>query len=123
MFIRWDRSYIREEIRLWKIMWKLPFPALVLTMLETTITNLRYPVAYASLFLMIHLSMQDPWTILRLLLSIGLVSIFYTLFFLHSERSREFLFGVLYAYFYFLSLLWIFPYALVTMRNRAWMTR
>jgi hyaluronan synthase len=123
MFIRWDRSYIREEIRLWKIMWKLPFPALVLTMLETTITNLRYPVAYASLFLMVHLSMQDPWTILRLLLSIGLVSIFYTLFFLHSERSREFLFGVLYAYFYFLSLLWIFPYALVTMRNRAWMTR
>jgi hyaluronan synthase len=123
MFLRWDRSYIREEIRLWKIMWKLPFPALVLTMLETTITNLRYPVAYASLLLMIHLSVQDPWTILRLLISIGLVSIFYTLYFLQSERSREFLFGVLYAYFYFLSLLWIFPYALVTVRNRAWMTR
>jgi hyaluronan synthase len=123
MFLRWDRSYIREEIRLWKIMWKLPFPALVLTMLETIITNLRYPVAYASLLLMIYLSVQDPWTILRLLISIGLVSIFYTLYFLHSERSREFLFGVLYAYFYFLSLLWIFPYALVTVRNRAWLTR
>ncbi len=123
MFIRWDRSYIREEIRLWKIMWKLPFPALVLTMFETTITNLRYPVAYGSFFLMIYLSVQDPWTIVRLLLSIGLVSIFYTLYFLHSERSREFLFGVLYAYFYFLSLLWIFPYALVTVRNRGWLTR
>jgi hyaluronan synthase len=123
MFLRWDRSHIREEIRLWKIMWKLPFPALVLTMLETIITNLRYPVAYASLLLMIYMSVQDPWTILRLLISIGLVSIFYTLYFLHSERSREFLFGVLYAYFYFLSLLWIFPYALVTVRNRAWLTR
>ncbi len=123
MFIRWDRSYIREEIRLWKIMWKLPFPALVLTILETTITNLRYPVAYGSLFLMIALSLQDPWTIVRLLLSIGLVSVFYTLYFFQSERSREFLFGVLYAYFYFLSLLWIFPYALVTVRNRAWLTR
>jgi len=123
MFLRWDRSYIREEIRLWKIMWKFPFPALVLTMLETTISNLRYPVAYASLLLMVYMSVQDPWTILRLLISIGLVSIFYTLYFLHSERSREFLFGVLYAYFYFLSLLWIFPYALVTVRNRAWLTR
>lgn len=123
MFLRWDRSYIREEVRLWKIMWRLPFPALVLTMLETTITNLRYPVAYGSLALMVYLSLQDPWTIARLLLSIGLVSIFYTLYFLHSERSREFLFGVLYAYFYFLSLLWIFPYALVTVRNRAWLTR
>lgn len=123
MFLRWDRSYIREEIRLWKIMWKLPFPALVLTMLETTITNLRYPVAYASLLMMLYLSLQDPWTVVRLLISIGLVSLFYTLYFLHSERSREFLFGVLYAYFYFLSLLWIFPYALVTLRNRAWLTR
>jgi len=43
MFLRWERSYIREEIRLWKITCKLPFPAMVLTMLETTITNLRYP--------------------------------------------------------------------------------
>lgn len=123
MFLRWDRGYIREEIRLWKIMWKLPFPALVLTMLETTITNLRYPVAYGSLMLMISLSVQDPWTILRLLISIGLVSVFYTLYFLQSERSREFFFGVLYAYFYFLSLFWIFPYALATVRNRAWLTR
>jgi hyaluronan synthase len=123
MFLRWDRSYIREEIRLWKIMWRLPFPALVLTMLETTITNLRYPVAYASLLLMIYMSVQDPWTILRLLISIGLVSIFYTLYFLHSERSREFLFGVLYAYYFFFSLIWIFPFALVTVRNRGWLTR
>lgn len=123
MFLRWDRSYIREEIRLWKIMWKLPFPSFVLTMLETTITNLRYPVAYASLFLMVYMTIQDPWTIVRLLLSIGLVSLFYTLYFLHSERSREFLFGIIYAYFYFMSLLWIFPYALVTVRNRRWLTR
>ncbi|WP_455387943.1 glycosyltransferase family 2 protein [Petrachloros mirabilis] len=123
MFLRWDRSYIREEIRLWKIMWKLPVPALVLTILETTITNLRYPVAYATLLLMVTLSLQDPLTILRLFISIGLVSFFYTLYFLHSERSREFLFGILYAYFYFLSLLWIFPYALVTVRTRGWLTR
>jgi len=51
---------------------------------------------------MVYLGVQDPWTIVRLLISIGVVSVFYTLHFLHSERSREFLFGVLYAYFYFL---------------------
>ncbi|MDP2382223.1 MAG: glycosyltransferase [Nitrospirota bacterium] len=123
MFLRWERSYIREEIRLWKIMWTLPFPAMVLTLIETTVTNLRYPVAYSSLVLMIYLSLQDPWTILRLLLSIGLVSLSYTLYFLHSERSREFLYGVLYGYFSFFSLFWIFPYALITLRNRSWLTR
>lgn len=123
MFLRWDRSYIREEIRLWRIMWRLPFPALALTLLETTITNLRYPVAYSSLALMVYLSVQDPLTIVRLLLSIGVVSIFYSLYFLYSERSREFFFGVYYAYFHFVSLFWIFPYALLTVRNRSWMTR
>jgi hyaluronan synthase len=123
MFLRWERSNIREELRLWKIMWKLPFPALALTMIESTVTNLRYPVAYGSLVLLIHLSVQDPLTLLRLLISIGVVSVFYTLYFLHSERSREFLFGVLYAYFSFFGLFWIFPYALVTVRNRSWLTR
>ena len=123
MFLRWDRSYIREELRLWMILWRLPFPALALTLIETMITNLRYPVAYSSLGLMVYLSIQDPLTIVRLLMSIGIVSIFYSLYFLHSERSREFFYGILYAYFHFLSLLWIFPYALATVRNRSWMTR
>lgn len=44
MFLRWERSSIREEIRLWKIMWRFLFPAMVLAMIETTVTNLRYPV-------------------------------------------------------------------------------
>lgn len=123
MLLRWDRSYIREELRLWKIMWRLPLPALLLTLLETIITNLRYPVAYSSLALMFYLCVQDPWTIVRFVLSIGVVSLFYTLYFFHSERSREFLFGIAYVYFYIVSLVWIFPYAVVTVRNRAWMTR
>jgi len=123
MFLRWDRSYIREELRLWKIMWKLPFPAMVLTLLETTITNLRYPVAYSSLGLMAYLTLQDPLTILRVFVSLGAISAFYSLYFLQSERSREFFFGVLYAYFHLLTMMWIFPYALATLRNRSWMTR
>jgi hypothetical protein len=90
MLLRWDRSYIREEIRLWKIMWRLPFPALVLVMLETTITNLRYPVAYGSLLLVVYLTVQDPWTIVRLLLSIGLISICYTLYFFTANARESF---------------------------------
>ena len=96
---------------------------MALTLIETTVTNLRYPVAYSSQGLMLYLSVQDPLTVVRLLISIGIVSIFYSLYFLHSERFREFFYGVLYAYFHFVSLLWIFPYALATVRNRSWMTR
>ena len=91
---------------------------MVLTMIETTVTNLRYPIAYGSLVLLIYLSVQDPWTILRLLLPIGLVSLSYTFYFLHSERSSEFLYG----WFCFFSLFWIFPYAPATVRNQSWLT-
>jgi hypothetical protein len=68
---------------------------------------------------MIYLSVQDPWTILRLLPSIGLMSLSYMLYFLHSERSRESPYG----YVSFFSFFWIFPYAPATVRNRSWLTR
>ncbi|MEJ2700708.1 MAG: glycosyltransferase family 2 protein, partial [Desulfuromonadales bacterium] len=60
MFLRWDRSYIREEIRLLKIMWKLPVHSLLLTMVDKTITNLRFPVAYVTSALLVFLAIHDP---------------------------------------------------------------
>jgi len=124
MYLRWDRSYIREELRLLSsIVWKLPLPALLLTLLEKSITNLRYPVGYLSLALLVTLSISDPWTLVRVLISIGLASLFYTLYFLRSERSWEFFYGVAYAYFSAFTLLWVFPFALLTLRSRSWMTR
>ena len=123
MFLRWDRSYIREEIRLLRIMWRLPLSSLLITFIEKTTTNLRYPVAIASIVLMVMLSLQDPFTILRVFIAIGLTSTFFMLYFLRSERSKEFLFGILYGYFSCFALFWVFPYALLTLRNRSWMTR
>ena len=101
MFLRWDRSYIREELRLLKIMWRLPLSSLVLTFIEKLTTNLRYPVAYLSLALMVMLNLQDPFTLVRVLIAIGLTSTFFMLYFLRSERSKEFLYGILFGYFAF----------------------
>jgi hyaluronan synthase len=55
--------------------------------------------------------------------AIGLVSTFYMLYYLRSERSWDFLYGILYGYFSFFALSWIFPYAVVTVRARGWLTR
>jgi hyaluronan synthase len=51
------------------------------------------------------------------------MSTFYMLYYLRSERSADLLYGILCAYFAFFSLFWIFPYALLTLRARSWMTR
>jgi hyaluronan synthase len=123
MFLRWDRSYIREEIRLLKIMWKLPVHSLLLTMVDKTITNLRFPVAYITSALLVFLAIHDPYTVVRVLVSIGLTSAFFMLYFLKIERSKEFLYGILFGYFSFFFLFWVFPFALMTVRNRSWMTR
>lgn len=123
MFLRWDRSYIREELRFARIVWKRPLLSRALALYESTITNLRYPVGYASIALWVVNALTDPATLVRMLLAIMVVSLVYVLYYLRSERSWDFVFGILYAYFSFFALTWIFPYAALTVRARGWLTR
>jgi hyaluronan synthase len=123
MFLRWDRSYIREEFRFARIVWSRPFWSRALSLYESVITNLRYPVGYASIALWAMNALNDPGSILRMLLAIMVVSLVYVLYYLRSERSWDFVFGILYAYFSFFALTWIFPYAALTLRARGWLTR
>ena len=97
--------------------------ALLMTIIDKTITNLRFPISLLAIALMVAMSIEDPWIILRFLLVIGLTAFFYMLYYLKSERNWEFAYGILYTYFSAFTLFWIFPYALLTLRSRSWMTR
>lgn len=123
MFLRWDRSFLREELRFMRIVWLRPWRWRVIALADTFITNLRYPVIYATLGLMLLGIAEDPEVLLRVLVVIGLMSLLYTLYYLRSERSTDFVYGIAYSYFAFFMLTWIFPYAVLTMRRRGWLTR
>ncbi|MEJ2697054.1 MAG: glycosyltransferase [Candidatus Sulfobium sp.] len=123
MFLRWDRSYVREEIRLARIVWRRSPKACVIAFSDLLIKNLRYPIGYATLVLLVLISVSDPTTVLRLMFAIGVMALFNMFYYLRSERSWDFLYGVLYAYFSFFALFWIFPWAVLTVRSRSWMTR
>jgi len=123
MYLRWDRSYIREELRFAKIVWKRPLKSMLIALVDNVITNLRYPVGYIILALLVTATISDPSTLLRVLFAIGFMSTFYSLYYLHSERSWNVVYGIAYAYFSFFTLFWIFPYALLTVRARSWLTR
>ncbi len=123
MYLRWDRSYIKEELRFAAIVWKRPLVPRLISIFDQVITNLRFPVSYFSLLLVIALTIADPSTLLRLLLVMGMTSLLNMLYYLHSERSWDFIYGVLYSYFAFFTLVWIFPAAVFTVRSRSWMTR
>jgi hyaluronan synthase len=123
MFLRWDRSYVREEIRLARIVWLRRPKARLITLSDLVIKNMRYPIGYATLAILVRMSVTDPTTVLRLLFAIGIMALFNMFYYLRSERSWDFLYGVLYAYFSFFGLFWIFPWAVLTVRSRSWMTR
>jgi hyaluronan synthase len=123
MYLRWERSYIKEELRLFRVLWKRPLLSRLITLVDVCVRNLRFPISYAVLGLLVFMCVNDPATIVRLLLSIGLMSFLYTLYYFRSERSWDFIYGILYSYFSVLTLFWIFPYALFSVRSRAWLTR
>jgi hyaluronan synthase len=123
MFLRWDRSYIREEIEFLRIVWKRPWRSRVIALCDRVITNLRHPVNYASLILIATLVADKPAIIFRVLAAIGVVALFNMIYYLRTERSKNFLYGICYSYFAFFGLSWILPYSALTLRSRSWLTR
>lgn len=123
MFLRWERSYIREEFRFARLVWRRPLLSRVCALYEASVTNLRLPVAYVAMGLWAMNAASDPTALGRMLFAIASVSTLYSLYFLRSERSWDFVYGIVYSFFAFFALSWILPYAAVTVRSRGWLTR
>jgi hyaluronan synthase len=123
MFLRWDRSFVREEIRFARVVWKRPPLFRFVALLDCLINDLRYPAALLTVGLMGAALVSDPLVLWRMLAAIGMAAFIYSLFYLHSERSFDIVYGVFFSYFSFFSLFWIFPFAVATVRARSWLTR
>jgi hyaluronan synthase len=123
MYLRWDRSQIRECIHFMRIVWTRSPSAMVISVIDMVITNLRYPIGWVSLALLAGFAVQDPTAMIRFLCVMALFSTLNMFYYWYTERSWLFPYGIIYSYFSFLTLLWIFPYALMTLRARTWGTR
>ena len=123
MLLRWNRSYIREEMRFALIVWKRPPLARLISLCDSFITNLRYPVALLTLILLVSAFFGDLLVLPRVLVAIGMISFVYSLYYLRSERSFNIVYGILYEFFSFFLLFWVFPWSLLTVRTRGWLTR
>jgi len=123
MFIRWDRSYVREELGFMRILWRRPLHARLIALFDRFVQNAGYPVQYASLFLLAPVVIHRPWTLPHILLGIGLMSMLKMTYYLRTERPLSLWYGVFFSYFALVALFWVFPYAAVTVRARSWLTR
>jgi hyaluronan synthase len=123
MFLRWNRSFIREEARLVLVLPHRPLLPRLMAIFDCTVTNLRYPVMGLAMGLLALAIAYHPLTLARLLVSMGLISGLYSLYYLRSERSMNFIYGIVFEYFSFFLMFWIFPWAFLTVRVRGWLTR
>ncbi len=124
MYLRWERSNIRESIILSTfILKKYRKKHRVLPFINFVIVNLRYPFQYyAIMFLFVNLVMY-PANIFRYLSVVGVISLVYMIYYIRAEKNSDFIYGVLYSYFSIFTLQWIFPYAVATLKSKSWMTR
>lgn len=123
MFLRWDRSHVREELRFLRIMWKRPAVPLAAAAAEKLVAALGLPVGGLLLGMLAVAAVADPTLLPRLLIVIGAGAAFSMLYYLYQERSMRFVHGILYSYFALFTLWWVFPYAVATVRSRSWGTR
>jgi len=123
MFTRWDRSYIVEGFSFAKFMFsRYRTKNRVLPAVNFMFEASRLAFTYVAIA---HLPfvLSRPDAVWRYIFAFLLAATSSALFYVYSERSFRFVYGVVYAVYAFLLLQWIFPWALITVRDERWGTR
>ena len=124
MFTRWDRSYIVEGFSFAGFMFsRYRTSNRVLPAVMFMITNVRLVLMYVGLASLPAIFIAKPIMAAHYLVAFSLGAAFSATYYLQTERSPRFLYGVLYAFCSLFVLQWTLPWALVTVRDERWGTR
>ncbi|MFW6129501.1 MAG: glycosyltransferase family 2 protein [Candidatus Aminicenantaceae bacterium] len=124
MYLRWTRSYIRESILFARFMFtRYRKKQRIMPVLDFFFLNILHPFHIFSLGLMIYSFVVFPVFIIRHLAFLVIVSFLLSLYYLRTNRSLTFLYGIPYAIITAFCLWWIVPYAALTMKSQSWLTR
>jgi hyaluronan synthase len=124
MFLRWDRGNFREALVQLSYMFTRYRPRRrLLPIVDFFIREIEFPLTCIYLPLLIFTFICYPVVILKFVSALGLVSLTRTFYYLREEQDADFLYGVIFCFYFFLLLRWVKPYALLTLRNGRWLTR
>ncbi|MBI4795628.1 MAG: glycosyltransferase [Deltaproteobacteria bacterium] len=124
MFLRWDRSNFRESyIQLQFMFSRYRRQHRVLPIVDFFIRELEFPLSCIFIPLLLVSIIISPVVLVKFLTALALVSFILTIYYLSTERDMDFVYGILYAFFAFLFVKWIRPYAFLTLRDGRWLTR
>jgi len=124
MYVRWTRSYIRESILFSRFMFsRYRTKRRVLPILDFFFLNLLHPFHLFAIGLISYSFVAHPIFILRHLAFLVILSFFLSLYYLRTNRSLAFLYGIPYALITAFFLWWIVPFSALTLKNQSWLTR
>jgi len=124
MYLRWTRSYIREAILFARFMFtRYRKEHRILPIFDFVTLNLLPPFHLLALGIVVYSFVVNPLFILRHLAVLVASSFVLSLYYLRTNRSLSFLYGVPYAMVTAFFLWWIVPYSALTLKNQSWLTR
>ncbi len=124
MYIRWTRSFIRESALFAGFMFsRYRTKHRLLPILDFFFLNLLHPFHLFAVGLLSYSFIVQPIFILRHLAFLVILSFFLSLYYLRTNRSPAFLYGIPYALITAFLLWWIVPFSALTLKNQSWLTR
>jgi hyaluronan synthase len=124
MFLRWDRSNFRESfIQLSFMFTRYRRRHRLLPILDFFVRELEFPLSLIFVPLLLATFFFYPVVLLKFATALALVSFILTSYYIATEKDMDFVYGVLYAFYSFILLKWIRPYAFFTLGDGRWLTR
>ena len=124
MYLRWERGNVRESlVQLGYLFTRYRRKYRLLPIVEFFLAQLEYPLTLLFFGLLLASILAYPLMLFKFLTALAFGSLLNLFYYLWLERDLDFIYGIIYSYYAFFLLQWIYPYALVTVRRRGWLTR
>lgn len=124
MYVRWTRSYLRESVFLGRFIFSREKKRhRVLPVIDFVFLNFLHPFHLFSLGLIVYAFAVNPLFMLRHLTLLPIASLMLSLYYLRTNKSLRFLYGIPYGFIAVFFLWWIVPFSVLTMKNQSWVTR
>ncbi|MBP7275703.1 MAG: glycosyltransferase [Kiritimatiellae bacterium] len=118
--MRWKRSWFRESLRAVAFMWRRP-PFMAISFYLGFLLPILAPMIV--LRALVYVPLAQRQTPLTYLAGVAIMSALISSVYLMLKRSRLWIYGVPFCFYYMFILVWQLPWAMVTCARRSWDTR
>jgi hyaluronan synthase len=123
-YLRWTRSYVRESVFQARFVFgRYRKTNRILPIIDFIFLNFLHPFHLFSLGLVLYSFAVNPLFMLRHMGFLVISSFILSLYYLRTNKSLAFLYGIPYGLVAAFLLWWIVPFSVLTLKNQKWLTR